>query len=70
MAIKKDAPVAELSSFLIGETNDAYAQYFNGQSFLNMLSKEGVKIANVTFEPGARNHWHIHHARKGEAKSS
>ena len=30
-----------------------------------MLSMEQVIIGNVTFEPGCRNHWHIHHAKKG-----
>ncbi len=51
--------------FPVGAPNDAYAAYFDGQSFLRMLSTEGVVIANVTFEPGCRNHWHIHHAEKG-----
>ena len=55
----------ELSAFKIGSKNDAYAQYFDGQSYLNMLSSEQVIIANVTFEPACRNHWHIHHAEKG-----
>jgi len=54
-----------LSAFPMGEKNDAYAQYFDGQSYLAMLSKEQVVIANVTFEPGCRNHWHIHHAENG-----
>ena len=53
----------ELSVFPTGETNDAFAQYFIGQSYLNMLSTEQVGI--VTFEPGCRNNWHIHHASKG-----
>ena len=44
-----------------GEKNEAYAQYFQGTSYLNMLSTEGVTIGNVVFEPGCRNHWHIHH---------
>ncbi|MGM3175783.1 cupin domain-containing protein [Dickeya lacustris] len=44
-----------------GVRNDAYAQYFQGTSYLNMLSTEGVKIGNVVFEPRCRNHWHIHH---------
>lgn len=44
-----------------GQTNDAYAQYFSGTSYLQMLTTEGVGIANVTFEPGCRNFWHIHH---------
>ncbi len=47
--------------FPVGEKNEAFAQYFTGQSYLNMLSDRGVGIANVTFEPGCRNHWHIHH---------
>ena len=51
--------------FPIGEPNDAYAQYFTGQSYLNMLTTKGLAIANVTFEPGCRNNWHIHHADKG-----
>lgn len=44
-----------------GEKNEAYAQYFQGTSYLNMLSTQGVTIGNVVFEPGCRNHWHIHH---------
>ena len=55
----------ELSVFSMGKTNDAYAQYFDGQSYLNMLSLEQVVVGNVTFEPGCRNHWHIHHAAQG-----
>ena len=38
---------------------------FVGQSYLNMLSVEQVVIGNVTFEPGCRNNWHIHHAKSG-----
>lgn len=55
----------EVSVFPIGKKNDAYAQYFVGQSYLNMLSFEQVVIYNVTFEPGCRNNWHIHHAKSG-----
>ena len=51
--------------FPIGEPNTAYAQYFIGNSYLAPVSSEQVKIANVTFEPGCRNNWHIHHATKG-----
>ena len=53
--------------FGTGMPNDAYAQYFVGQSFLNPLTDPatGVFLANVTFEPGCRNNWHIHHATKG-----
>ena len=46
--------------FPLGEKNDAYAQYFVGQSYLSMLTTERVGIANVTFEPGCRNNWHMH----------
>ena len=48
-----------------GGENTAFAQYFVGQSYLNMLSTQGVAIGNVTFAPGCRNNWHIHHASKG-----
>ena len=51
--------------FPIGEPNTAYAQYFKGNSYLARVSGEQVSIANVTFEPGCRNNWHIHHATKG-----
>ena len=51
--------------FPIGEPNDAYARYFIGQSYLTPVSSEQVGINNVTFEPGCRNNWHIHHARNG-----
>ena len=44
-----------------GEKNDAFARYFTGTSYLNALSTERLFIANVTFEPGCRNFWHIHH---------
>lgn len=53
------------TQFPTGPKNDAYAQYFVGQSYLNMLSLDQVVIGNVTFEPGCRNNWHIHHADKG-----
>lgn len=57
--------VQNLSVFLTGGKNDAYAQYFVGQSYLNMLTTQGVAIGNVTFEPECRNNWHIHHAKAG-----
>lgn len=55
----------EMSVFPMGKSNDRFAKYFVGQSYLNMLSTEQVVIGNVTFEPGCRNNWHIHHADKG-----
>ena len=53
--------------FGMGEPNVSYAKYFIGQSYLKPLTdpKETVFIVNVTFEPGCRNNWHIHHADKG-----
>ena len=51
--------------FPIGEPNIAYAKYFKGNSYLARVSEEQVSIANVTFEPGCRNNWHIHNAKNG-----
>lgn len=51
--------------FPVGEPNDAYAQYFDGRSYLAPVSTEQVPVNNVTFEPGCRNHWHVHHATTG-----
>lgn len=56
---------AESMFFPIGKPNDAYAQYFVGQSYLAPVSTSQVGIFNVTFEPSCRNNWHIHHAKKG-----
>jgi 4-carboxymuconolactone decarboxylase len=50
-----------LGVFPKGEKNIAFGKYFAGQSYLNMLSTQGVAIGNVTFEPKCRNNWHIHH---------
>ena len=54
-----------MSVFQAGKPNEAFREYFVGQSYLNMLSTEQVVIGNVTFEPGCRNNWHIHHATSG-----
>ena len=54
-----------LSCFPLGEKNDAFAPYFIGQSYLAPLSTQQVPVFNVTFEPGCRNNWHIHHADNG-----
>lgn len=56
-------------SWLKGKPNDAYAQYFTGNSHLapiqpknlNMDEKTVQGYSNVTFEPGCRNNWHVHH---------
>lgn len=52
------------SIFGFGDKNEAYAQYFIGQSYLNSLVSDpaiNVSVSNVSFEPGCRNNWHIHH---------
>ena len=51
--------------FAIGAPNDAFAQYFIGQSYLAPVSMKQVPVFNVTFEPGCRNNWHIHNAAEG-----
>ena len=50
-----------------GGENAAFAKYFIGTSYLNPLTApgDGLFFANVTFEPGCRNNWHIHHAKSG-----
>lgn len=56
------------NKFGTGNPNDAFAKYFIGNSFLNSLTNPkdtAVFLANVTFEPGCRNNWHIHHAKTG-----
>ncbi len=50
-----------ISVFALGEENEAFAQYFIGRSYLSFLNDKEVSIFNVTFEPGCRNNWHIHH---------
>ena len=58
----KDRKLPEhFSVFPLGNKNEAYAQYFIGQSYLQMLTTERLATANVTFEPGCRNNCHIHH---------
>ncbi|MCM1535718.1 MAG: cupin domain-containing protein, partial [Clostridium sp.] len=66
-AVGEDAKAAHAAQmvFPIGAPNDGFAQYFIGQSYLAPLSTSQVGIFNVTFEPGCRNNWHIHHADKG-----
>ena len=57
--------IKQTSPFAMGGENVDYAQYFDGTSYLNMLSLKQVVVGNVTFEPACRNHWHIHHASQG-----
>ena len=56
------------NTFGLGDENTAYAQYFIGKSYLHPLTAGATGVpfmANVTFEPGCRNNWHIHHAKSG-----
>lgn len=53
------------NQFGIGKENIAYSKYFVGNSFLNPIIDSHLNVCNVTFEPGCRNYWHIHHAKNG-----
>lgn len=65
--VYKDDAGMDGGLFGIGAPNDAFAQYFVGKSYLKPLTapQKTVFMANVTFEPGCRNNWHIHHASSG-----
>lgn len=62
-----DMNFEQANIFGIGQENSEYAQYFSGASFFNPLTDpaQTMFLANVTFEPGCRNNWHIHHAKTG-----
>ena len=64
--VYKDDPGADGGMFGLGRPNDGYAQHFTGSSYLNPLTnpEETIFLANVTFEPGCRCHWHIHHVHR------
>ena len=47
--------------FPIGEENVAFAKYFTGECYLNMLTTERVPVGLVTFAPKTINAYHIHH---------
>ena len=68
MSKPMDKTFEQQNFFGLGPENSSFAQYFSGTSYLNPLTKpseSAVFLANVTFEPGCRNNWHIHHASKG-----
>jgi len=56
---------ADWSPIPVGKPNDAYAKFFTGRSFLHPLTTSQVPAFGVTFEPGCRNNWHVHHAKTG-----
>lgn len=43
------------------ELPEQYEKFFVGRAYLQPLTEQGGPISNVTFEPGCRNNWHIHH---------
>ncbi len=54
--------------FGLGQPNDTFKEYFIGNSYLNPLNDPSVCnvfLANVTFEPGTRNNWHVHKSTSG-----
>ena len=62
-----DIKFEEQNVFGKGNENTAYADYFIGKSYLNPLTSPSRKpfFANVTFDPGCRNNWHVHRAENG-----
>jgi len=68
MKYMNEAEFNKANAFGKGQANINYAQYFIGESYLNPLTMPGespIALVNVTFEPGCRNNWHIHHATSG-----
>lgn len=68
MKYTNKADFEAVNQFGTGVPNAMFAQYFVGNSFLNPVVRPGeapIFMANVTFEPGCRNNWHIHHASSG-----
>ncbi len=67
MKYKNEKDFEKVNKFGLGIANEMFAKYFISKSYLNFYAKPGdwpVFLANVTFEPGCRNNWHIHHATK------
>lgn len=67
MKFSSEKDFEQVNLFGKGAPNVAYAKYFIGDSFLKVVTTPatGVPLSNVTFAPGCRNNWHIHHAKKG-----
>ena len=60
--IERSIKKSGFTVFPIGKPNVGYAKYFTGKSYLYpMENGNGINVANVTFEPGCINNWHIHH---------
>lgn len=58
LTVNADNAIDLKSAWPMGKPNSDYAQYFTGNSYLCHMN---AGFDNVTFEPGCRNHWHIHH---------
>lgn len=68
MKISNEKEFEKQNSFGKGIENKMFAEYFIGESYLNPLTKPGeypMFMANITFKPGCRNNWHIHHSKEG-----
>lgn len=60
--MKENTDLSKGAIFPLGQPlPEKFSKYFTGQAYLNMLTTSGVGVGNVTFEPGCRNNWHIHH---------
>lgn len=73
MKVPEQKQFEEINVFGTGKPNDAFARYFVGKSFLNPLTnpqETAVFLANVTFEPGCRNNWHIQSRQKRRRSDS
>lgn len=66
MKISDSKEFEKANVFGLGSANTGFAKYFIGNSYLNPLTGAEcpLHLFNVTFEPGCRNNWHIHHASK------
>lgn len=51
----------QVGPFATGQLNTVTNKFFSGKSYLQSLNSQEVRVSNVTFEPGCRNNWHIHH---------
>lgn len=60
-----DTPTTPENEIFPRGAENPFGRHFTGRSYLHMLSTEQVTIGNVTFEPGCRNHWHVHRAESG-----
>lgn len=51
--------------FPTGLPDEELSSHFTGQSYFAMLTDGPVPVKNVTFEPGSRINWHVHHGSNG-----